>query len=52
MATIPEPTQLRPAATCTPTVVRKNGVDDGMGIPRISMPWSVNTEASEEPPNL
>jgi hypothetical protein len=33
--------QIRPAATCTPTVERKNGEDDGIGIPKTVMPWSV-----------
>jgi hypothetical protein len=51
MATTPAMTQIRPAATCTPTVARKNGEDDGMGIPRTMMPWSVKGETLVAPPN-
>src|SRR5215471_8701471 len=52
MATTPAMTQIRPAATCTATVARKNGEDAGIGIPRTMMPWSVKDETLVAPPNL
>src|SRR4029453_5277107 len=49
MPTPPAMTQTRPAATGTPTVGGKNGGEEGGGIPRTTMPWSVKLGPSWAP---
>src|SRR4029453_15403998 len=49
MPTPPAMTQTRPAATGTPTVGGKNGGEEGGGIPRTTMPWSVKLGPSSAP---
>jgi hypothetical protein len=46
MATAPAMTQMRPATTWMPSVVRKAGDDEGIGIPRTTIPSSVKAESS------
>jgi hypothetical protein len=38
MATIPMTVQTSPAATCTVTMLRNTSEDDGIGMPRTTMP--------------
>jgi hypothetical protein len=41
MASIPAKVQMIPAVTCTATMLRNTGDDDGIGMPKTTTPSSV-----------